>query len=128
MTDLGKFCQTVDEQFYSYIRPQETGTKTDIRWWKQMNKGGNGLMFISEAPFSASALHYSIESLDDGAKKEQRHSELVPQVDYTNMCIDKVQMGLGCITSWGTLPLEQYRIHYGDYEFSFIMKPIQSNF
>ena len=84
-------------------------------------------MFISEAPFSASALHYSIESLDDGTQKEQRHSELVPQINYTNMCIDKVQMGLGCINSWGTLPLEQYRIHYGDYEFSFIMKPIQSN-
>jgi len=108
-------------------RPQETGTKTDIRWWKQTNKGGNGLMFISEAPFSASTLNYSIESLDDGVQKDQRHSELVPQANYTNMCIDKVQMGLGCVNSWGALPLEQYRIHYGDYEFSFIMKPIQSN-
>ena len=47
VTDLGNYRQTVDEQFYSYIRPQETGTKTDIRWWKQTNKGGNGLMFIS---------------------------------------------------------------------------------
>lgn len=127
VTDLGKYKQTVDEQFYSYIRPQENGTKTDIRWWKQTTKGGNGLMFVSEAPFSASALHYSIESLDDGAEKDQRHSELVPQVDYTNMCIDKVQMGLGCVNSWGALPLDKYRIPYGDYEFSFIMKPIQSN-
>ena len=84
-------------------------------------------MFISEAPFSASALNYSIESLDDGVQKDQRHSELVPQANYTNMCIDKVQMGLGCVNSWGALPLEQYRIHYGDYEFSFITKPIQSN-
>ena len=128
VTDLGHYKQTVDEQFYPYIRPQETGTKTDIRWWKQTNKSGNGLLFISDAPFSASALHYSIESLDDGPKKEQRHSELVPQIDYTNMCIDKVQMGLGCINTWGALPMEKYRIPYGDYEFSFIMKPIQGNF
>ena len=127
VTDLGKYAQTVNEQFYSYIRPQENGTKTDIRWWKQTNMGGNGLMFVADAPFSASALHYSMESLDDGVKKEQRHSELVPQVDYTNMCIDKAQMGLGCINSWGQLPLEKYRLHYGDYEFSFIMKPIMSN-
>ncbi|RHJ86696.1 glycoside hydrolase family 2 TIM barrel-domain containing protein [Parabacteroides sp. AM08-6] len=127
VTDLGKYTQTVDEQFYSYIRPQETGTKTDIRWWKQTNKGGNGLMFVADAPFSASALHYSIESLDDGRQKEQRHSELVPRIDYTNVCIDKVQMGLGCVNSWGALPLEKYRLHYGDYEFSFIMTPIQSN-
>jgi beta-galactosidase len=62
-TDIGLYRQTVDEQFYPYIRPQETGTKSDIRWWAQTNKGGNGLMFISEAPFLASALHYSIESL-----------------------------------------------------------------
>lgn len=128
VTDLGHYVQTVDEQFYPYIRPQETGTKTDIRWWKQTNKSGNGLLFFSDAPFSASALHYSIDSLDDGPQKEQRHSELIPQIDYTNMCIDKVQMGLGCINTWGALPMEKYRIPYDDYEFSFIMKPIQGSF
>ena len=117
VTDIGNYKQTVAEQFYSYIRPQENGSKTDIRWWKQMNKGGNGLMFISEAPFTASALHYSIESLDDGTKKEQRHSEFVQPVDYTNLCIDKIQMGLGCVNTWGAVPLEKYRIPYADYEF-----------
>ncbi len=127
VTDLGKYAQTVDEQFYSYIRPQETGTKTDIRWWKQTDKGGNGLMFVAEAPFSASALNYSIESLDDGIQKDQRHSEFVQKVDYTNLCIDKVQMGLGCVNSWGALPMEKYRLPYDDYEFTFIMTPIQSN-
>lgn len=127
-TDLGYYVQTVDEQFYPYIRPQETGTKTDIRWWQQLNKGGKGLRFIGEAPFSASALHYSIESLDEGPRKHQRHSELIPQVDYTNVCIDKVQMGLGCITSWGALPLEKYRLPYGNYEFTFLMEPVEHEF
>lgn len=68
-TNIGKYVQTVDEQFYSYIRPQETGTKTDIRWWNQTNKGGNGIQFVGKAPFSASALHYTMESLDDGLEK-----------------------------------------------------------
>lgn len=126
VTDIGLYKQTADEQFYSYIRPQETGTKSDIRWWNQTNKGGNGLKFTGEAPFSASALHYTIESLDEGLYKIQRHSELVPKVDYTNVCIDKVQMGLGCINSWGALPLEQYRLPYGDYEFTFMIQPVQS--
>ena len=49
---LGKYRQTVEEQFYPYIRPQETGTKTDIRWWRLLNISGNGLQFVSEAPFS----------------------------------------------------------------------------
>ena len=53
---IGQYKQTVDEQFYSYIRPQETGTKTDIRWWNQTNRGGNGVQFVGAEPFSASAL------------------------------------------------------------------------
>ncbi len=122
---IGKYQQTVDEQFYSYIRPQETGNKTDIRWWNQTTRGGNGIQFVGAEPFSASALHYTIESLDDGWEKDQRHSELVPQTDYVNMCIDKVQSGLGCVNSWGTLPLEKYQLPYQDYTFTFVIKPIQ---
>lgn len=128
VTDLGKYRQTVAEQAYPYIRPQETGTKTDIRWWRQTTKDGNGLEFVSEAPFSASALNYTMESLDDGAQKDQRHSPEVPEAGSTNLCIDKVQMGLGCVNSWGRLPLKEYMLPYGDYEFTFIMKPVKAVF
>lgn len=123
---IGEFSQTVDEQFYPYIRPQETGTKTGVRWWEQTNRGGTGLKFYGDTALSMSALHYSIESLDDGMEKHQRHGAQVPKVDYTNMCIDKVQMGLGCINSWGALPMEKYRLHYADYNFSFVIEPIFS--
>ena len=71
------------------------GTKTDIRWWKQLNAGGNGLKVVGDAPFSASALHYTICSLDDGEQKDQRHSPEVQKADLTNLIIDKAQMGLG---------------------------------
>ncbi len=125
VTDLGLYRQSVDEQFYSYIRPQETGTKTDIRWWKQLNSAGRGLQIVAEAPFSASALHYTIESLDDGWDKGQSHSPEVKQADLTNLCIDKAQMGLGCVNSWGAWPLKQYQLPYGDYEFTFILTPVQ---
>jgi len=125
VTDLGLYRQSVDEQFYSYIRPQETGTKTDIRWWKQLNSAGRGLQIVAEAPFSASALHYTIESLDDGWDKGQNHSPEVKQADLTNLCIDKAQMGLGCVNSWGAWPLQQYQLPYGDYEFTFILTPVQ---
>lgn len=105
-TWLGKYRQTVSDQFYSYIRPQENGTRTDIRWWKLMDKGGNGLKLIADAPCSVSALHYSIEVLDDGERKEQRHSEFLPCVDYINLCIDKVQMGVGGVNSWGGIAVK----------------------
>ncbi|MDY3266469.1 MAG: glycoside hydrolase family 2 TIM barrel-domain containing protein [Phocaeicola sp.] len=126
-TDLGIYNQTVTEQFYAYIRPQENGTKTDIRWWKQLNEEGKGLMFVAAAPFSASALHYTIESLDDGWEKKQSHSNEVEEADLTNVLIDKAQQGLACEDSWGAIPLPKYRLPYGDYEFTFIMTPVSAN-
>ena len=124
-SELGIYRQTVAEQFYPYIRPQETGTKTDIRYWKILNQSGKGLEFTATEPFSASALNYTIESLDDGKEKNQRHSAEVPKANFTNFCIDKVQMGLGCITSWGAIPLAKYRIPYKNYEFTFLISPVK---
>lgn len=125
-TAVGRYRQTVNEQFYPYIRPQETGTKTDVRWWRLTTVNGDGLEFISDTPFSASALHYTIETLDDGKQKDQRHSTEITEDDLTNFCIDKKQMGLGCVTSWGAIPLETYMLPYRDYEFTFVIRPIQS--
>lgn len=125
---LGIYRQSVGEQFHGYVRPQETGTKTDIRWWKLTDVAGRGVMFIADAPFSASALHYRISSLDDGNDKRQSHSGELEEEDLTSFCIDKRQMGIGCIDSWGALPLSQYRIPYADYEFSFIIRPMRHQY
>jgi beta-galactosidase len=124
-TDINIYRQSVDEQFYSYIRPQENGTKSDIRWWKQLNHSRNGLQIVAEAPFSASALHYTIESLDEGIAKAQGHSPEVEKANLTNLCIDKVQMGLGCEDSWGRIARPEYQIPYADYEFTFILTPVK---
>ena len=123
-TPVGHYRQRVADQFYPYIRPQETGNKTDIRWWEMLDASGAGLRITSETPFSASALHYTIASLDDGAGKDQRHPAEVPQADLTNLCIDKVQMGLGCIDSWGAIALPKYRLPYQDYEVTFLLEPV----
>lgn len=122
---LGLYQQNVDEQYYPYMRPQETGTKSDIRWWRLMNNRRQGLQFVSEAPFSASALHYTQESLDDGTQKDQRHSPEVKKAPLTNFCIDKMQSGLACENSWGALPRKEYQLPYGDYEFTFMMIPVK---
>lgn len=122
--DLGLYRQSVEEQFYPYIRPQETGTKTDIRRWRQVDKGGHGLEITAESPFSASALNYSIESLDEGVVKMQRHSQQVAKVPYVNLLLDKAQMGVGGVDSWGALPREEYMLPYADRKFKFKFKPI----
>ena len=122
---IGVYNQKVADQYYPYIRPQESGTKTDIRWWKQTNIAGKGLCIVAEQPFSASALNYSISSLDDGDDKNQRHSPEVPVSENVHLSVDKVQMGMGCVTSWGALPRPEYQVKYQNYEFRFKISPIK---
>jgi len=125
-TNLGVYRQNVTEQFYPYIRPQENGTKTDVRWWKILDKAGRGIQVVAAAPFSASALHYTIESLDEGWSKRQAHSQEIDEADLTNFCLDKVQMGLGCENSWGRIARKEYQVPYADYEFTFLMIPVKN--
>lgn len=125
-TDLGIYRQSVTEQFYPYIRPQENGTKTDIRWWKMLNPAGRGIRIVAAAPFSASALHYTIDSLDEGLEKGQRHSPEVEEANLTNLCIDLKQTGLGCEDSWRRITRPEYQVPYADYEFTFILTPVEN--
>lgn len=122
---VGLYNQTADEQFHAYVRPQETGTKTDIRWWQQANTAGTGLCITSNKLFSASALHYNIADLDDGDAKEQRHPYQVPQSSFTQLCIDAVQAGVGGIDSWSdkAQALPQYRVPFGARTAVFWLQP-----
>jgi beta-galactosidase len=123
--NVGIYKQTADEQFYPYIRPQETGTKSDIRWWKQTNDKGFGFRIVSPELFSASALHYSIADLDEGLEKAQRHSPQVPKSKYTELCIDLGQTGVGGVNSWSkeAVALPPYRLPYKQYTFTFTLVP-----
>ena len=76
-----------------------------------------------DTPLSVSALHYTVDQLDDGDGKDNRHSELITPADCTNWCIDKVQMGLGCVNSWGATARPEYLLPLGDYEYTFILRP-----
>ena len=122
---LGIYRQTADEQFYPYIRPQETGTKGDIRWWRQTNDGAAGLMITADKPFYASALHYDIDILDEGDQKHQRHPSQLPKSEFTVLTLDCEHCGVGGIDSWGARPLEQYRIPAIDRTCSFTITPIE---
>ena len=123
--NVGIYSQTAEQQYFPYIRPQENGTKSDIRYWNQTDNNGFGLRINSNKLFSASALHYAINDLDDGAEKDQRHSPDIPKSKYTNLCIDGAQMGLGGTNSWGAWPLEKYRLHYQDREFNFSLSVVK---
>ena len=124
---IGIYNQTADEQFYPYIRPQENGLKSDVRWWNQTTAQGKGMRIEAVEPFSVSALHYAIEDLDEPKPaKGQRHSTQVPKSKYTHLCIDGAHTGVGGANSWSNwgLALPKYRVPYQDRTFTFQFVPL----
>ena len=120
---IGIYRQTVDEQFHPYVRVQETGTKTDVRWWKVISNNGCGMEFSAEHPFSASALHYTISQLDAGEDKGNIHPANIEKQPFTQVCIDMLQMGMVCIDSWSAVPSTEYQIPCVDRQFTVFLNP-----
>lgn len=122
---IGLYKSTVSEQYYPYIRPQETGYKTDVRYIKLLDNNNKGLMIKGMPTFCTSALHYTIEDLDEGERKINRHTIDLKKRDFVEVKIDLMQMGVGGDDSWGARPHDEYMIYPGIYEFSFYLIPIR---
>ena len=125
---LGVYKNEVSKEYFEYVRPQESGNHTDVRWFAVLDKEGRGLRFFSNAPMEASALPYTTAQLDDGPHKDKawgRHSgDLIPS-GMTSVHIQQRQMGLGCVNSWGAWPRSEYRLPYQDYDFTFAIEPVK---
>ena len=125
---IGFYENKVADEYYSYVRPQESGNHTDIRWFRVVNAEDKGLEFYSNAPMEASALNFLTEDLDDGATKDKvigRHSGDLIERPLTQVHIQQRQMGLGCVNSWGAWPRAEYQMPYKDYDFTFAIRPIK---
>src|SRR5574344_1400350 len=127
-TKLGIYNQSVSDQYFQYIRPQESGSKTDVRWLRITSRLGIGVQIASLYPLTTSVLPYSIKELDRGWMEKQMHSSQLKESGATYVCIDRLQSGLGCVDSWGALPLPQYQIQYSSHELTFIITPIKNIF
>ena len=125
---IGLYENKVKDEYYGYVRPQESGNHTDVRWFRVVNAEGKGLEFYGNAPMEASALNYLTEDLDDGASKDKvigRHSGDLIERPLTQVHIQQRQMGLGCVNSWGAWPRAEYQLPYKDYDFTFAIRPIK---
>ncbi|TKC09931.1 DUF4981 domain-containing protein [Pedobacter polaris] len=123
---IGTYKSTVDEQYFAYARPQESGNKSDVRWVKFTNKQGKGLRFeFIDQLLSFNALPYSVEDLDPEAEKKQYHSGELVKRNQIYIHMDMQQLGVQGIDSWGSMPLVQYQIPFKDYSYSYYIKPIK---
>ncbi|GLB49501.1 glycoside hydrolase family 2 TIM barrel-domain containing protein [Neptunitalea lumnitzerae] len=119
---LGVYESTVAEQFtWEYIRPQENGYKTDVRWISLSDNAGQSLIVKGMQPLGFSALNVSTESLDPGKKKDQRHTTDVHPEDKVYLHIDEKQRGVGGDNSWGAYPHKSYLLLDDTYTYSYII-------
>jgi len=133
---MGHYVQRVEDQYhYGYVRPQESGTKTQLKWMRVMDDNGAGFEIRSDIRFSASALPFNwkemdVKMLDD----KQAHSldlkakafENERSLGKTWVNVDMAQMGLACVNSWGAWPLPEYQIPAQPYEFRFVLAPVNN--
>ena len=124
---VGVYKNAVQNEYYEYVRPQESGNHTDVRWFSVINNSGEGLQFYSNAPMEASAIPYTNDQIDDGMYKDKKwghHSgDLIP-AGKTCVHIQQRQFGLGCVNSWGAWPRQEYRVGYNSKVFTFVIKPL----
>ena len=100
---VGLYEKSVDEMYFPYVRPQENGTRTDIRWMALSDDDGEGIMILGDPLFSGSASYYTIDDLDYDVSQKRHTVDLVKN-DFIDLNIDLAQMGVGGNTSWGARP------------------------
>eukprot|EP01029_Cantina_marsupialis_P000072 TRINITY_DN100899_c0_g1_i1.p1 TRINITY_DN100899_c0_g1~~TRINITY_DN100899_c0_g1_i1.p1 ORF type:complete len:1069 (+),score=118.84 TRINITY_DN100899_c0_g1_i1:563-3769(+) len=129
---IGLYTGSVADQYWAYVRPQENGNKTDVRWMSITNKQGEGLLFCG-MPFLEVSAHHNLqedfESMErtdgrqvDGVQVTNRHTTDVVPRNLTSVNIDYGQMGVGGDNSWGAWTHDQYRLTKKEYQYSFWMK------
>lgn len=123
--NLGIWQQTVAEQYWDYVRPQESGTKTGVRYWIITNQDGKGLKFEGTEPLECQALNYTEDDLQPSREKAQWHSGDLTERPFTDLHIAARSMGVGCVNSWGAWPLPQYQMPYQNYTYTYIISPVK---
>ena len=133
---MGHYVQRVEDQYhYGYVRPQESGTKTQIKWMRVLDDNGAGFEIRSDIKISASALPFNWKQMDvRKLDNNQAHSLELKKLAYENerskgktwVNVDMAQMGLACVNSWGAWPLEEYRVNAKPYEFRFVLSPVNN--
>ena len=133
---VGHYVQRVEDQYhYGYVRPQESGTKTQLKWIKVLDDNGAGFEISSDLKFSASALPFHWKELDVRVLgNNQAHSLELKKAAHegqrtlgtTWVNFDLVQMGLGCVDSWGSWPLYEHLVVPQEYTFRFILRPVNN--
>jgi beta-galactosidase len=117
---------TAAELYHPYVRPQENGYRTDIRWVALTDSSGAGLLAVGMPLLGMSALNVRTSDLDEGTEKRNRHTYHVRPQPLVEVHLDWMQMGVGGDDSWGARTHPQYTIPAKPYEFRIRLRPFDA--
>lgn len=119
---VGIYKGTVDELYVPYVRPQENGYRTDVRWLSVNNGTGCGVLIQGQPLICFSALPYTYDDMK-GFSHGGKHINQLPDNPFVDVNIDLLQAGVGGDDSWGAWPMDKYLPEAKDYHYSFRMRP-----
>ncbi|MET7290742.1 glycoside hydrolase family 2 TIM barrel-domain containing protein [Streptomyces griseoloalbus] len=120
-TDVGRYASRVSEQWTPYIRPQENGNKTDVRWAALTDGGGSGLLVSGEPLVEVNVSHFTPEDLSTGVRHDY---QLTPR-DAVVLRVNHRQMGVGGDNSWGAHTHDEFKLFADrDYAYTYRLRPL----
>lgn len=123
-TFVGQYSSKVADQYFNYVRPQENGYKTQVRWFELRNENGVGLRISGAPQLGFSSLHNPIEDFDQVTHNDYRHTNDIVKKDGVFVTVDLKQMGVAGDNSWGATPYKEYLVPAQNYKFNFTIKPV----
>ena len=119
--EVGEYSGKVSDFIFDYIRPQENGNHTGVRWMSLANSVGKGLLVVGDQPLSTSVWPYTSEVLNQAL-----HINDLKRADQNTLNIDLVQTGVGGRDSWSmhARPIDQYRLLEKEYHYGFTILPL----
>lgn len=122
---LGIYSSQVNTLRHRYVRPQESGNHTDVRWASLTNGHNLGIKIVGQKPMDISALDVTSEMMDPGLTKKQMHdNDISPDRWRVFLNVDMAQRGVGGDNSWGASPHRQYVLNAHNYSYSFYIIPL----
>ncbi|MDE5416710.1 DUF4981 domain-containing protein [Labilibaculum sp. DW002] len=123
-TFVGNYKSKVADQYFNYVRPQENGYKTEVRWFELRNENGFGIRISGQPQVGFSAHHNPLEDFDQITHTDFRHTNDIVKKDGVFVNLDLRMMGVAGDDSWGSTPYPEYSVSAMDYEFNFSIEPV----
>lgn len=122
----GIYKSTVTDQYEEYVKPQEHGTKQEVRWMALTNESGTGLIFSCPDKMAGSAVHFRPEDNYTNGGTRAKHPTEFKKCANTIVNLDAVTRGLGN-ASCGPDVLDKYELKAANTAFRFFIMPVKAD-